>query len=322
MPKWTGSASSSRRDFLKSASLCFGAAAAASLLPERLFAQTDEEKIAQLRARVVGTIKLTPLSGKVLMISGAGGNIAVLTGPEGKLMVDAGVSTAAPDVLKALAGLDTQPLKYLVNTHWHFDHTEGNEKMHDAGATIIAHAKTRERLATSTYVDLVKIHFPPLPTGALPTSTLTDEFTLFLNDEEVILQHVPPSHTDTDLFVLFKQANVLHVGDLFFNGFYPLIDYSTGGSINGTVDGIARALAAANANTKVIPGHGPLATKADFTGVHDMLATLRDRVAAAKKSGKSLVETITAKPSAEFDAQWGKGMIGPDAIVTLIYNTL
>ena len=313
----------SRRDFLKTSSFLVGAAAITAALPASLLAQTDEERIDQIRKNILSAgIKVVPVTANVTMISGAGGNIGILTGPEGKIMIDAGISTTAPDVLKATAGIDTQPLKYLLNTHWHFDHTEGNEKIHAAGATIVAHAKTRERLAVSTYMDVVKIHFPASPASALPTRTLTDSFTFYMGGEEISLQAVPPAHTDTDLYVCLKNANVIHAGDLFFNGSYPLIDYSTGGNINGFLDGISKVLAVAKDDTKIIPGHGPLASKADFVAAHDTLATIRDRVAAAKKSGKSLAETKAAKPSEEFDAKMGKGMISGDGIVGLIYNTL
>ena len=315
----------SRRNFLKTSSMILGAAAFTGALPSSLLAQatTDEEKISQIRKNIASAgIKVVPVAANVTMISGAGGNIGVLTGPEGKIMIDSGVSTTAPDVLKEMAGIDAQPLKYLLNTHWHFDHTEGNEKIHGAGATIVSHAKTRERLAVSTYMDLVKIHFPASPAAALPTRTLTDSFTFYMGGEEITLQTVPPAHTDTDLYVSLKNANVIHAGDLFFKGNYPLIDYSTGGNINGFLDGINKVLAVAKDDTKIIPGHGPLASKADFVAAHDTLATIRDRVAAAKKSGKSLPETIAAKPTAEFDTKMGKGMISGDTMVTLIYNTL
>jgi glyoxylase-like metal-dependent hydrolase (beta-lactamase superfamily II) len=314
--------SASRRTFLKTASLFAGATALAGTFPARLLAQTDEERLAGMRKQISGPIKVTPAGDNVSMISGAGGNIGVFTGPEGKVVVDTGVVTSADDVLKALGGTDGQPLKYVVNTHWHYDHTEGNEKLHRAGATVVAHAKTRERLTTAQYIDALKLHIPAAPTGGLPTRTLTDEFTFYHNGDEVLLQHVPPAHTDTDLFVVFTKANVIHGGDLFFNGVYPVIDYSTGGAVNGMVDALARISTVANDNTKIIPGHGPLGSKTELVQAHDMLATVRDRVAAAKKSGKTLEETVAAKPTADLDGVWGKWYVNGDMMVTLVYKTL
>jgi len=320
----TGSLMSpSRREFLRSSTLFFGAAAMASAMPVGMFAQQDDAaKLDELRKKISGPITVTKVAGSVSMLSGAGGNIGILTGSEGKLIVDSGVSTSSADVVKAIGQVDAQPLKYLVNTHWHFDHTDGNLPVHAAGATIVAHAKTRERLSTAQYMDLVKIHFPAAPAAALPTRTLTDAFTFYQGGEEILLQTVKPAHTDTDLFVHFHESDVIHTGDLFFNGTYPLIDYSTGGNINGYVDAMALLLTHAKDSTKIIPGHGPLASKANLATGHDVLAKIRDRVAAAKKSGKTLEETIASKPTADFDEKWGKGLIGPDAIVTLTYKTL
>lgn len=314
-------ATRSRRDFLRSSSLFLTAAAA---FPRTLFsqAQDDAARIDALRKQFSGAIQVTKVSGNVSMLSGAGGNIGVLTGPEGKIVIDSGVSPAAPGILQALSQLDASPLKYLVNTHWHFDHTDGNFALHDAGATIIASEKTRDRLSSPQYMDALKLTFPASPAKALPTRTLTSGFTLYHAGEQVILQTVPPAHTDTDLFVYFKESDVLHAGDVFFNGSYPLIDYSTGGNINGYVDGIAKMLAVAKDSTKIIPGHGPLASKADFIATHDALASIRDRVAAAKKSGKSLDEAKAAKPTADFDPKLGKGFIAPDMFVAMVYKTL
>ena len=314
----------SRRDFLKSSSLFLTAAAASAALPRTLLsqAQDDSQRIDALRKQLSGAIQVTKLSGGVSMLSGAGGNIGILTGPEGKIVIDSGVSTAAPGILQALTQLDSSPLKYLINTHWHFDHTDGNLPLHDAGATIVAHEKTRERLSTPQYLAPLNLHFPAAPDKALPTRTLSSGFTFYHGAEEVILQTVPPAHTDTDLFVYFKQSDVLHAGDVFFNGSYPLLDYSTGGNINGFIDGMSKMLSVAKDSTKIIPGHGPLASKADFTASHDALASIRDRVSSAKKSGKSLEETIAAKPTADFDPKLGKGFIAPDIFVTMVYKTL
>ncbi|MGB8323447.1 MAG: MBL fold metallo-hydrolase [Candidatus Acidiferrum sp.] len=312
----------SRRAFLKSSSLLLGAAAVSSALPARLLSQDDSQRIDQLRKQISGPLQVSKVSGNVSMLSGAGGNIGILTGPEGKVVIDSGVSTSTPGVLQAISQLDASPLKYLINTHFHFDHTDGNAPFHAAGATILAHEKTRERLSSPQYMELFKLHFPAAAAAALPTRTLTDRFTQYVNGGEVVMQYVPPAHTDTDIFLHFPEADVIHAGDVFFNGMYPLFDYSSGGNVNGFVDAQAKILSLAKDSTKIIPGHGPLGSKADLTAAHDTVATIRDRVAAAKKSGKSLDETIASKPSAEFDAKFGKGMIGPDLIVTLVYKTL
>ncbi len=316
--------SATRRDFFRTTSMVFGGAALTSVFPKALFAQAQDDatRLDELRKKISGPIQISKVSGNVSMLSGAGGNIGILTGPEGKLVVDSGVSTSSVNVLQAISQIDAQALKYLVNTHWHFDHTEGNAPFHAAGATIVAHQKTRERLSTPQFMDLVKLHFPAAPAAAWPTRTLTDEFTLYHGGEEVALQSLKPAHTDTDLFVHFKQADVIHAGDIFFNGSYPLIDYSTGGNINGFLDAMSVVLATAKDSTKIIPGHGPLASKTDLATAHDVLAKIRDRVATAKSSGKTLPETVASKPSAEFDENWGKGLIGPNAIVTLIFSTL
>ncbi|HEY2117801.1 MAG TPA: MBL fold metallo-hydrolase, partial [Candidatus Acidoferrum sp.] len=258
----------------------------------------------------------------VYMLSGAGGNIGVLTGTEGKLVVDSGLLPSTAAVLQAIGQLDALPLKYLVNTHWHFDHTDGNAQFHNAGATIVATEKTRVRLSTPQTIELFQLHFPPSPAPALPTRTLNSAFTFYHDGEEVLLQALPPAHTDTDLLVYFKNEDVLHAGDVFFNGFYPVIDYSSGGSASGYVDGMAEMLSTAKDSTKIIPGHGPLGSKADLTSAHDMLATVRDRVAAAKKSGKSIEETVASKPTADLDAKWGKGLLTPDLFVTVVYRSL
>src|ERR1700693_2071172 len=232
----------SRRGFLKSSSMLLGAAAVSRALPTRLLSQDDSQRIDQIRKQISGPIQVSKVSGNISMLSGAGGNIGILTGPEGKVVIDSGVSTSTPGVLQAISQIDASALKYLINTHWHFDHTDGNAPFHAAGATILAHEKTRERLSAPQYMELFKLHFPAAPAAALPTRTLTDPFTQYVNGGEVILQYVPPAHTDTDIFVHFPEADVIHAGDVFFNGMSPLFDSSTGGHVNGFVGAMARIL--------------------------------------------------------------------------------
>jgi len=311
---------SSRRSFLKTSSLL----AASAALPRGLFSQQpdDSAKIEQVRKLLTAPLKLSPVATNFSMLSGTGGNIGILTGPDGKLVVDSGLSNSTTGVLQTISGMNAQPLKYLINTHFHFDHTEGNEGFHAAGATIVAHSKTRQRLSTPQFVGALQLHFPAAAAGALPSRTFTDEATFYSNGNEILLQHVNPAHTDTDIFVYFKEADVIHCGDLFFNGIYPVIDFTNGGNINGTIDATSTILAVAKDSTKIIPGHGALGSKKDLAAYHDMLVTVRDRVAAAKKSGKTLEETIAAKPTADLDAVWGNGLVKGDTIVTLVYSTL
>ncbi len=261
----------------------------------------------------------TRLADRLELLAGPGGNVVVLHGPDGLLLVDTFVRPAWPalkTVLDAIGG----PIRTAIDTHWHFDHADNNASLHRAGAAIVAHANTRARLSEPH--DIIGLHMDPEPADALPTVTFDDATTMAANGEHLMLQHVAPAHTDTDITVRFAKANVLHLGDLFFNGVYPFIDASTGGRINGMVAAAKQALAAIDANTRIVPGHGPLGDRGALNRYHSMLATIGDRVATLKASGKSLADTQAAKPSAAFDAAWGQGFMQPDAFVGLVYSTL
>jgi glyoxylase-like metal-dependent hydrolase (beta-lactamase superfamily II) len=247
---------------------------------------------------------------------GVGGNIAVLPGKDGKLLIDSGYATARPQLTEALAAISPDPITHLINTHWHFDHTDGNEWVHSAGATIIAHENCRTRLSTPQEIAAFKAKFPPSPAGAIPTLVFAKDDALKFNGATLTLRHYDPAHTDTDISIYFTEANVFHVGDTWFNGFYPFIDYSTGGSINGTIQATERNLATASADTIIIPGHGPIGNKTQLTEFRDMLVGARDNVAKLKKEGKSLDETIAAKPTAAYDEKWGK----PAAFIGYVYQ--
>ena len=199
-------------------------------------------------------------------------------------------------------------------------HADNNASFRRAGAVIVAHKNTRKRL-TETH-DILGMHFEPAPADALPTETIKDARTIDVSGEQVALGYIPPSHTDTDLYIRFVKGNVLHLGDVYFNGGYPFLDASTGGNINGMIAGADLGLKLSDGTTKIVPGHGPLASKAALTACRDMLVTVRDRVEKQKKSGKTLEEVVATKPSAEFDDAWGKGFVAPDSFVTLVYNTL
>jgi len=309
----------SRRHFLATGSL---AAAAVALRPRTLFAQeTLAPILVQFRkAGIDAKIQTQALRGKVSALIGSGGNIAVLTGADGKVIIDSGMSTSKPQISEALAGLSGDPVKHLINTHWHFDHTDGNEWMHGAGAAIMAHENTKKRLSTPQTMEIVQATFPAAPAGAIPTETFTEKKTLHLNGEELHLVHYAPAHTDTDIYIYFEKADVLHIADTWFNGNYPLIDYSSGGNINGMIAAADRSLKVAGAKTIIIPGHGNVGDKEQLTKYRDMLVDCRDSVAALKKQGKTKDEVVAAKPTAKYDAAWGGGLINPAAFTGLVYQ--
>ena len=219
-----------------------------------------------------------------------------------------------------MASLNADPIKHLVNTHWHIDHTDGNDWLHSAGAAITAHDNTRKHLSVATRVEGWNYTFPAAPPGALPETTFAMDYEMRQNDTRIVLRHYPPAHTDSDISVYFTDADVVHVGDTFWNGFYPFIDYSTGGSIDGSIRAAEANLAAITGNTIVIPGHGPVGGKSDVAEFRDMLVAVREKVAALKKHGKSLDEIVAAKPTAAFDAKWGQFLITPAAFTGLVYQ--
>ena len=295
-----------RRNFLNSASLL---TTGILLDPKHLFAQVQSPVITIMKAAATAKINVTKLRGNISILEGSGGNIAVFDGPEGKLMVDAGIGVSKPNVSAALRSVGHNPLKYLVNTHWHFDHADGNEWIHDAGATIIAHENTRKHLANSVRVEDWNYTFPQAPKGALPTVLVKTDHPMKFNRETIHIEYYTPAHTDCDLSVYFTHADVLHVGDTFWNGYYPFIDYSTGGSIDGAIQAAKNNVAMTSSNTIVIPGHGPVGNRSQLVAFRDMLIDIRGKVAILKQQGKSINEIIAAKPTANYDAKWGASLL-------------
>jgi glyoxylase-like metal-dependent hydrolase (beta-lactamase superfamily II) len=213
-------------------------------------------------------------------------------------------------------------LKTVIDTHWHFDHTENNASLHAAGATVLAHENTKKRMSEAHDLPVMGLHFEPSSAEALPQETFASGHRLKANGESLALQHFAPAHTDTDIYVLFEKANVIHMGDTFFNGFYPYIDSGTGGKISGMIAAADKILALASADTKIVPGHGPLGNKEDVTKFRAMLVTARERVQKLKSAGKSAQEVVAEKPFADLDAVWGKGMLGGDQFVQVVYLAL
>ena len=261
------------------------------------------------------------LRNNISVLEGSGGNVAVLTGPDGKVLVDAGISVSREQMKKALADLSTDPVRHLINTHWHFDHADGNTWLQEAGARIIAQENTRKHLSQVQRVEDWDYNFLPLPANGLPTDVFASEQTLKLNGASIALKYYGPAHTDCDISVRFAEADVVHVGDTFWNGIYPFIDYSTGGSIDGMIAASEANLAATTDKTIIIPGHGkPVSNRAELKAFRDMLVEVRENVAKLKAQGRSRDETVAAKPTAPFDAVWGNFVIDPGFFTRLVYK--
>jgi glyoxylase-like metal-dependent hydrolase (beta-lactamase superfamily II) len=307
----------SRRRFIASSGL---AATAVCLVPHRLFGDEGSLVVAARKSGESANVRIQALRGNVSALIGSGGNIAVLPGDDGKLIIDSGYLGTRNKIAAALSSLSPDPIKHLVNTHWHFDHTDGNEWMHSAGATISAHENTRKHLSTSTRVEDWNFTFPPSPAGAIPTDVFNTDKTLHLNGATIALKYYGPSHTDGDVSAYFIEADVLHTGDTWWNGHYPFIDYSTGGSIDGMIKAAEANLAMVKDKSVVVPGHGPVGGKTEMIEYRDVLAAIRDRVAALKGEGKSFDEIVAAKPTAAYDAKWGRGFVNGEFFTKLVYK--
>ncbi len=310
-----------RRSFLRMGAI----AGAAAIIPRWTQAQAAPlpDRVLQGRDLALKTpITTTKLYDNVYLLQGFGGNMALQTGAEGNILIDSSFSTSVPKVREAIAAVSHDAQDALINTHWHYDHTDGNEGLHAAGFTVYAHRNTRERMSTAQTISFFHLVMPASPSGALPSITFDDSLHVWHNGDSLDLVHFDPAHTDTDIYIHFHNANVLHVGDIWFNGMYPFIDEATGGVIGGMIHASEKALAVADNNTKIIPGHGPLGSKADLQKYHDMLSSVRDKVAALKASGASEQEAIAKKPTADFDPAWGKGAFGGDAFTGIVYRTL
>jgi len=273
-----------------------------------------------IRAAAQAKIEVHPLRRNISVLEGSGGKIAVLTGKDGKLLIDAGFTVSKPRVAPALDSLSTDPITRLINTHWHVDHTDGNAWLHAVGAAITAHENTKKHLSTSTRVEGWSYTFAPAPAEALPTTTFRDAHRLRQNDTSLTLKYYGPAHTDSDISVVFEEADVIQVGDAWWNGFYPFIDYSTGGSIDGMINATKWNLSVVTEKTIIIPGHGSVADKARLTEYYNMLVAIRENVAELKRQGRSLAETIAAKPTAAYDAKWGQFLMTPAIFTQLVYS--
>jgi len=254
-------------------------------------------------------IKTTKLAEHVYMMEGAGGNLGLSVGDDATFLIDDQFAPLTDKINAAIAKVAKQPVKFIVNTHWHFDHTGGNENFGKAGTLIFAHENVRKRMSTEQFIAFLNAKQPPSPKPALPIVTFTDSVSFFLNGEEIRVTHVPRAHTDGDAIVHFTTSDVLHMGDTYFNGMYPFIDASSGGSLDGVIAAADKGLAIANDNTRIIPGHGPLSNRRELQAYRDMLADINTRMRKLVSDGRSADDIVAARVTAPYDEKYGKGFI-------------
>lgn len=267
-------------------------------------------------------IETIQVSGNVYMLVGAGGNIGLSVGDDGAFVIDDQFAPLSDKIMAAIAELTDADVKFLVNTHHHSDHTGGNEAFGAAGALIIAHDNVRARMSVDQFRVIFDQPIPASPVGALPIVTFSDEMTFHWNGDTIRVMHVAPAHTDGDSILHFQGANVIHMGDTFFNGVYPFIDVDSDGDINGIIAAGYRALAIADEDTAIIPGHGPVSDAAGLAAWLDVLKVTRVSMQSLIDQGMSEDEALAARPTAEFDEQFGGGFMNPENYNRLLYQSL
>jgi len=267
-------------------------------------------------------IKVIKVAPGIYMLMGIGGNIGVSVGDDGVFLIDDEFAELHEKIHAALQEISPEPVRFIINTHWHFDHAAGNAAFANEGAIIIAHDNVRKRMSRDTFMERFNLLVEAYPKDAWPVITFADSVTLHLNSEDIAVQHVPPAHTDGDSIIFFSESNVVHTGDIFLNGSYPFIDISTDGSIDGMITAAEYLLTQVDEETKIIPGHGELGDRDDLIVYIDVLKDSREKIAALIESGKTLEEIIATKPVAQYDEQWGQGFVSSDQFVITIYKSL
>ena len=266
-------------------------------------------------------IRTTKLTQNLYLLEGEGGNIGVSAGDDGVFVIDDQFARLTARILAAIKAISDKPVRFVINTHWHFDHTGGNENFGRAGAVIVAQDNVKKRLATKTAIEFFKSAYGPIAAAGLPVITFRDTVTFHLNGDEATAIHVPNAHTDGDSIIHFRAGNVVHMGDTYFNGLYPFIDTGTNGSVKGMIAAADRALAITDDTSRIIPGHGPLSNKAELKAYRDMLVKVHANVDALVKAGKTLAQVIAAKPTKDYDAKWGNGFLKPDQFAEIVYTS-
>lgn len=268
-------------------------------------------------------VKVEQLAPGVAVLFGAGGNIGLSHGEDGNVLIDDQFAPLVPKIEAAVKTLDPDPIKFVINTHWHGDHTGGNEQLGKAGAVIVAHDNVRERLSVETFSKRFNRTVPAMPKAGLPVVTFTQGVSFHLNGDRIQVVHVPHAHTDGDALVYWTKANVLHMGDTFFHRVtFPFIDLESGGSIDGAIAAAKRGLELVKPGGKVIPGHGPTATRDDLQAYHDMLVDVRAKVAAGIAAGRTKEQVVASKPAAAYLGRTQEGFIKADDFVGTVFESL
>jgi glyoxylase-like metal-dependent hydrolase (beta-lactamase superfamily II) len=267
-------------------------------------------------------IRTIPVRDGIWMLVGEGGNIGVSAGEDGVFLIDDQFAPLTERIKAAIAKLSDKPIRFLINTHWHGDHTGGNENLGKEGVVIVAHDNVYKRMSQENFSKVFNRTTPPAPKGALPVISFSDTVTFHLNGQDIRALHQKNAHTDGDSVLHFVGADVIHTGDLWFNGLYPFIDVESGGSVDGYIRALGEVLALAGPDTKIIPGHGPLGDKQALRGFLGMLKDARGRVQKLIDEGRTLEEVQALKPLADYDETWGNGFLKPDDFLGILYNGL
>lgn len=267
-------------------------------------------------------IGVEPVADDVYMLTGAGGNIGLVVTDDGAFLIDDQYAPLTDRILEAVRSVTDEPVKFVLNTHWHGDHTGGNENLADTGTLVVAHDKVRERMSSEQVSEFFGRSTPASPEGALPVVTFSDAVTFHLGGQSIHAFHLPHAHTDGDSVVHLSDANVIHTGDIVFYGLYPFIDVDSGGSLAGLIEAVESIARRADADTAIITGHGPVIDREQLLGYHAMLETVQERLTDAIDAGRSLEEIQEMGITAEFDDAWGGGFIPPDRWVELLHRSL
>ena len=262
------------------------------------------------------------LTDRIALLTGDGGNVGLVIAPDGLMMIDGGYANRAAELQMAVAGVDSHPVKILFNTHWHSDHVGSNELLGKAGVKIIAHQNAKIWLSQKVKMEAFNTFVEPLKSEGWPSQTFIESGKMTFGKEKVEYRWIPNAHTDNDTYLFFPLANVLHTGDLFFNGMYPVIDYSTGGWIGGMATALDKLLKVGDAKTQIIPGHGPLATKDDMKSARDMLHTVNDRLTIFSKKNLSVDDVIKANPLGDLESKWGQGFLKGEQFLRMAYPSI